>query len=134
MAKDPRLTLIDVAVPRFLIEPPPPGPQDAGISSKLAAKILYSQKETIPSDKEQEEPAFEPTYANIEKDFEVFNRVDTGESSEFGFQHRVIAQVSTNQKAIDILEGMVLEEKTPDLLALRIFIKWKIKVVSSCLG
>lgn len=48
----------------------------------------------------------------------MFYWVDIRKSSESHFLPWVIAQVSTNQKAIDIPEGMVLEEKTPDLLAL----------------
>lgn len=69
----------------------------------------------IPSDKELEEPSFEPTQANIEKDFKVFYRVDTEESPEPSRRPRVTAQVNTSQEVTDIPEGMVLEEKTPNL-------------------
>ena len=43
-AKDLRLTLIDITVPKFLTEPPPPGTQDAGLLAQLAAKLLYSHE------------------------------------------------------------------------------------------
>ena len=95
-AKDSRLALIDVAVPRFLIEPLPPGPHDAELSDQLMARLFYPQKETIPSDEEQEEPALEPTHVDMEKDFKVFSEVDIGESSEFGSQPQVIVQINTN--------------------------------------
>ena len=95
-AKDSRLALIDVAVPRFLIEPPPPGPHDAELSDQLMARLFYPQKETIPSDEEQEEPALEPTHVDMEKDFKVFSEVDIGESSEFGSQPQVIVQINSN--------------------------------------
>ena len=51
-AKNPRLAIIDVALPRFLTEPLPLGTQDAGLPAQLAAKLPYSYEQTIPSDEE----------------------------------------------------------------------------------
>ena len=116
--KDLRLTLIDITVPKFLTEPPPPGTQDAGLLAQLATKLLYSHEQTIPSDEEREEPICEPTQADIEKNFEVFYRADSEDTPDPNNSPCVTAQISTNQEAFDIPEGMVLEEKTPDLLAL----------------
>ena len=55
---------------------------------------------------------------SIEKDFKVFYQADFEEPPEPSHRSRVTSQVNTSQKATDILEGMVLKEKTLDLLAL----------------
>ena len=60
-AKDPRLALIDVAVPGFLTKPPPFGTQDPQLPTPLATKLLYSHKQPLPFDDEQEELKTEPT-------------------------------------------------------------------------
>ena len=81
-AKDPRLALIEVAVPEFLNAPPPPSTQDVGLPTPLAAKLFYSYEQPILSDKEPEEPASEPTQAAIERDFEVFYYADSKKTPE----------------------------------------------------
>lgn len=69
--------LIDVAVPKFLAEPPPFGTQDAQLPAPLATKLPYSHEQLLPSDKEHEESASKPTQEDIEKDFEVFYQADS---------------------------------------------------------
>ena len=55
-AKDPRLALIDIAVPGFLtITPPPAGTQDAQLLALLPTKLLYSQEPAILSNDEAKE-------------------------------------------------------------------------------
>ena len=50
-AKDPRLVLIVVVVPDFLLtEPLPTGTQDAQLPTPLVIKLLYFQEPPIPSD------------------------------------------------------------------------------------
>ena len=50
-AKDPRLVLIVVAVPGFLLtEPLPTRTQDAQLLAPLVTKLLYSREPPIPSD------------------------------------------------------------------------------------
>ena len=121
-AKDPRLALIDVAVPGFLTKPPLPPPpldtQDAQLPAPLAAKLLYSYKQPFPSDDEREKPTTELTQEDIDKNFEVFYQEDPEDSSVPAHHHLVAAQVSTNQEGINIPEAMVLKEKTLDPLAL----------------
>ena len=51
-AKDLRFELFDVAVLRFLTEPPPSSTQDAGLSAPLVAKLLYSHEQPLPSNEE----------------------------------------------------------------------------------
>lgn len=81
-------------------------------------KLLYSHEQPLSFDKEQEEPLFEPTQEDIEKDFEVFYRADSEDPPE-PIHHRLIAaQVSTSQEAANIPEAMALEKKMSDLLAL----------------
>ena len=82
------------------------------------AKLLYTHEEMIPSDEKWEEPSFEPTQADIEKDFDVFYRANTEESLEPSRRPHLTAQVNTSQEVTDIPEGMVLEEKMPKLLTL----------------
>ena len=60
-AKNLRLTLIDVAILVFLSAPPAPGTQDPELPTPLAAKLLYSHEQPIPSYEEQEDPTSEPT-------------------------------------------------------------------------
>ena len=54
----------------------------------------------------------------MDKDFEVFYQEAPKVSLAPTCRHLIAAQVSTSQEALDIPEAMVLEEKTPDLLAL----------------
>ena len=101
-AKDPRLALIDVAVPRFLlIEPPLERTQDAQLPAPLVAKLIYSQEPTLPSDEEDKESTSEFVQEVTDKDFEVFYRLDAPITSQ--------AQTFT---------AMSFKEKTPHLLAL----------------
>ena len=54
-----------------------------------------------------------------DKDFEVFyQQEDFEDLLSTSHRHLLPAQVSTNQEEANIPKGMVLEEKTPDLLAL----------------
>ena len=117
-AKDPMLALIDVAILGFLTKSPPFGTQDAQLPALLAAKLLYSQDQPIPSDNEPEEHAPEPTQKDLDKDFEVFYQEDPEDSLAPTHHHLTTAQVSTNQEVSNIPKEMVLEEKTPYLLAL----------------
>lgn len=72
-AKDPRLALIYVAVPSFLLtDPPLAGIQDAKLPAPLIAKLLYSQEPPVPSSYEAREPTPKPAQEVIDKDFEVF--------------------------------------------------------------
>ena len=48
-AKNPRLALINVAVPEFLTKSHPSDTQDAQLPPPLAARLLYSQEQPIPS-------------------------------------------------------------------------------------
>lgn len=52
------------------------------------------------------------------EDFEVFDQPDLVESSEAVPKRLVSAQVSTKQKAINIPEAIVLQRRTPNILAL----------------
>ena len=87
----------------------------------LAAKLLYSHEQPLPSnnkrEEEREEPISEPTQ-DIDKDFEAFYRADPKDSLALAHCHLVAAQVSKSQEATNVPEAMVLEEKTLDLLAL----------------
>ena len=103
--------LIDIAVLRFLTEPPPSGTQDAGLSAPLVAKLLYSHKQPLPSNEEQEETTSKPTQEDIKKYFEVFYRADSEDPLKPSHHRLVAAQVSTSQKAANIPKAMVLEEK-----------------------
>ena len=102
-ARDPRLALIDVAVPGFLLtEPPLEGTQDTQLPAPLVARLLYSQEPSIPSDSEEREPTSKPIHQEVtEKDFKVFYCKDTPSTS--------IARSSVE---------MGFEEKTPNLLTL----------------
>ena len=72
-AKYPRLALINVAVPNFLLTKSPPiGTQDAQLPTPLVTKLLYSQKPPIPSNDEVQEPIPEPVQEVTDRDFEVF--------------------------------------------------------------
>lgn len=117
-AKDPRLALIDVAIPRFLTKSPPSGTQDAQLPAPLVAKLLYSHKQPLPSDDEQEWATPGPTQKDIDKDFEVFYRADFKDSLAPIHCPLVATQVSTSQEITNVPKAMVLQEKTLDLLAL----------------
>lgn len=102
------MALIDIAVPGFLLsEPPPAGTQDAQLSAPLAVRLYYSQEPPIPSNDEAKEPPPEP----IQKE-------DPEDAPSTSYRCLHPAQVSTNQEATNIPEGMGFEEKTPPLLAL----------------
>lgn len=88
------------------------------ILALLAAKLLYSQKQPIPSDDKQEEHAPEPTQEDLDKDFKVFYQEDTKSILTSSHPRLPAASISTSQEASNIPEVMVLEVKTPDLLAL----------------
>lgn len=74
----------------------------------------------IPSDNKAKESILEPAPQEVtEKDFEVFyQQEDTGDAPSSSPQRLPLAQVSSNQEAINVPEGMGFEEKTPDLMAL----------------
>lgn len=67
-----------------------------------------------------QEPIPKPTQQEvIDKDFEVFYQQEDPENALSTSHHRLRpTQVSTNQEATNIPEGMKIEEKIPDLLAL----------------
>ena len=101
-ARDPRLALIDVSIPGFLAAGPPPvGTQDVQLPAALATRILYSQKQPLPTDEELKEPTPEPVQEVTDRDFEAFYCKDAPSAS----------QAHTS-------EGMGFKEKTLDLLAL----------------
>ena len=119
--RDPRLALIDVVVPGFLLsEPPPKGTQDAQLLAPLAAKLLYSQEPLIPSKHKAKKSTPEPAHQEvIDKDLEVFyQQEDLEDAPSTLCKCLKPTQVSANQEAINIPEGMGFEEKTLDLLAL----------------
>lgn len=60
----------------------------------------------------------EPSFANLEEDFEVFNQPNPAESPETNSRPQAVVQANANQGIINILEGMVIQNKTPNLLAL----------------
>lgn len=93
-AKDPRLALIDIAIPRFLTKPPPSGTQDAQFLAPLAAKLLYSQEQPIPFDEEHEEHASKPTQEDLDKDFKVFYQEDLEDS----LTSLIVTKHQTSQK------------------------------------
>ena len=73
----------------------------------------------MPSDDEAEVHTPEVTQEVIDKDFEVFYRKkDLEDLLDHSQCYLLPAQISTSQEEANILEGMVLEEKTLDLLAL----------------
>ena len=119
-AKDPRLALINVAIPSFLtIAPPPSRTQDAQSLALLVAKLLYSQKLPIPSDDDAKKRTPKATQKVTNKDFEVFYKQEDPENLPGLSQRRLLpAQINTNKEEANIPKGMVLKEKTPNLLAL----------------
>jgi len=88
------------------------------LPASLAAKLLYSQEQPISSDDKQEECAPKPTKEDLDKDFEVFYQEDLEDLPAPSYYCLAIALVSTSQEVTNIPEAMVLEEKTPNLLAL----------------
>ena len=92
-AKELRLALIDVAIPGFFIKPPHSGTQAAQLPDPLAAKLLYSQEQAIPSEDEPEERIPEPTQEDLDKDFEIFYREDPENSPTPTHHHLATAQV-----------------------------------------
>ena len=55
---------------------------------------------------------------DIKEDFRVFDQPDHAESSKACLPHQVTVQVSIDQEIMDVLEGMVLQKRTLNLLAL----------------
>ena len=110
-AKDLRLALIDVAVPRFLPMPPPFGTQDAQQPASLTAKLLYSQRQPIPFDDKQEVLTPKPTQKDLDKDFEVFYQEDPEDSPIPLHRQLVAAQVSTSQDATNVPEAWFLRKR-----------------------
>ena len=94
--------MIDVSIPSFLATGPPPvGTQDAQLLAALVTRILYSQKQPLPTDEELKEPTPKPMQEVTDRDFEAFYRKDTPSA----------LQARTS-------EGIGFKEKTLDLLAL----------------
>ncbi|KAL0004902.1 hypothetical protein SO802_012463 [Lithocarpus litseifolius] len=90
-AKDSRLALIDVVVPKFLNKPLPSGTQDAQLPALLLAKLLYSHEQPLPSNDEWEELSNKPTQEVHDKDFKVFYQEDPKNSPTFAYHHLVAA-------------------------------------------
>ena len=55
---------------------------------------------------------------DIKEDFRVFDQPDHAEFSKASLKHQVTVQVSTDQEITDVLDGMVLQKRTLNLLAL----------------
>ena len=101
-AKHPRLALIDMVVPGFLLtEPPLEGTQDAQLLASLVARLIYSQEPPNLLDNESEESMSESVQEVTDKDFDIFYRTDA---------------LNTSQTHTSVEMGF--EEKTSDLLAL----------------
>lgn len=71
-----------MTIPGFLTGPPPKGTFKVELTAQQVANIIRVKKEVVPSDKEPEKPIQEPTFIDLEKDFEVFNRPDLAEHSK----------------------------------------------------
>ena len=81
-AKHPRLALIDMVVPGFLLtEPPPEATQDAQLLAFLVARLIYSQEPPNLLDNESEESMSESIQKVTDKDFDVFYRTDALDTS-----------------------------------------------------
>ena len=72
-AKDPQLAKIDIAVPRFLVGPPPKGTQDVVLTAQQVAEIIQAKEEFISLDEVQQEHARELVIIDLKKDFKVFD-------------------------------------------------------------
>lgn len=72
--KDPRLVRIDVAVKGFFTGRPPKGTQVVKLTAQKVDKLNQAEEEPMPSEEEQEEITREPSFVDLEEDFEVFNR------------------------------------------------------------
>lgn len=117
-SKDPWKVRIEVTIPGFLTGPPPKGTFKVELTVQQDAKIIWAKKEIVPSDEEPEKPVQEPAFTDLEKDFEVFNRPDLAEHSKASSKPQSTAQASINQEVTNKPEGMVIQNRTPDLLAL----------------
>lgn len=71
--KDPRLVRIDVAVKGFFTSRPPKGTQVVKLTAQKVDELIQAE-EAMPSEEEQEEITREPSFVDLEEDFEVFNR------------------------------------------------------------
>ena len=86
------------------------------------AQFIAEGEEIIPSEDEAEVPLKETEEEDLgglvrEEDFEVFYHFDVTESAATTSTPATIA-VSSNQGATEVLEGMVIEKKLPNLLSL----------------
>ena len=90
-AKDSRLAFINVAVHGFFIKLPPSGTQNAQLLTLLAAKLLYSDEQPLPSNDKREKPSSEPTQEVQDKDFEIFFQEDPEDSPTPTRHHLVTA-------------------------------------------
>lgn len=72
--KDPRLVRIDVAVKGFFTSHPPKGTQVVKLTAQKVDELIQAEEEPMPSEEEQEEITREPSFVDLEEDFEVFNR------------------------------------------------------------
>ena len=116
--KDPQLAKIDIAVPRFLVGPPPKGTQDVVLTAQQVAEIIQAKEEVISSDEVQQEHARELVIIDLKEDFKVFDQPNLAEYSEASLNRQFTVQVSTNQEILHVPEGMVLQKRTPNLWAL----------------
>lgn len=115
------MALIDVAILGFLLSKHPlEGTQEAQLPTSLAARLLYSHKTPIPSDVESKEQTPKPTLREvIDRDFKVFFQSESLEAAPRTLCQRLpTTQVSTNQEATDVLEGIGFEEREPNFMAL----------------
>ena len=119
--KDPQLVQIDVAIPGFLIGPPPPpkGTHNIALIDQQIDKILQSRGGGYSIKlKDQEELVQEPKPANLKEDFSIFVRPEFVESSGASSRRQSIVRVSTDQETTNVPKAMVLQRMTLNLLAL----------------
>lgn len=107
-AKDPWIVRTDVAIPRFLTSPSPEGTQKIELTAQQVANLTQEENDAIPSNEEPKEPVREPSFIDLEEDFEVFNYLNPVEHFEANSRPQAIIQVSINQKVADKPEGIVI--------------------------
>nr|POE54692.1 hypothetical protein CFP56_25052 [Quercus suber] len=81
-------------------------------------RIDVAEEELIPFEEEEEAIFERPIVKNLERDFEVVDQLDLAGSSEVHLGIPLFAQVSIDQEATDILEGMMIKKNLVSLLSL----------------
>ena len=109
---------MDVAVEGFIKRPPPVGTLLVDLIAQQVAQLIQAEEEPIPSEEEQKEVAKENSAVDLEEDFKVFYRPTSPEGLETSSRPQPSVQISVDQEVTDVLEGMVLQKMTPNLLAL----------------